>query len=119
MLDRRQHARGRVYYGGRIAFNGRASTMDCVVRNFSDAGAKVEFAHPVILAGEIDLTIERKGLAFLARMVWRRRNEVGLVFRQPRPVREAMSLDWALRLRASERDNRALRQHIATLRSEC
>lgn len=52
-------------------------------------------------------------------MVWRRRNEVGLVFRQPRPVREAMSLDWALRLRASERANRALRQHIATLRSEC
>ena len=119
MLDRRRHVRGRVYYGGRIAFNGRSSTMDCIVRNFSDAGAKLEFAHPAILSGEVDLSIERKGMAFFARMVWRRRNEVGFAFRQPHPLHgEGMTLDWALRLRASERANRALRQHVATLRSE-
>ncbi|CAN5300600.1 hypothetical protein BH11PSE4_BH11PSE4_16030 [soil metagenome] len=117
MLDRRRHARGRVYYGGRIAFNGRGSTMDCIVRNFSDAGAKVEFAYPTLFMGQVDLTVQRKGLAFLARMVWRRKNEVGFAFSHPRPVQEAMSLDWALRLRASERANRALRRQNAELRS--
>ena len=43
MLDRRQLPRNRVYYGGRVAFNSRSSTVDRVVRNFSLFGAKIEF----------------------------------------------------------------------------
>ena len=36
MLERRQHPRNRVYYGGMIAFNARNSTLACVVRNVSN-----------------------------------------------------------------------------------
>ena len=43
MLERRQYPRNRVYYGGMVAFNARNSTLDCVVRNFSLRGAKIEF----------------------------------------------------------------------------
>jgi hypothetical protein len=43
MLERRQHPRNRVYYGGMIAFNARNSTLACVVRNVSNRGAKIEF----------------------------------------------------------------------------
>lgn len=60
MLERRRHFRGRVYYGGRITFNQRSSTMDCIVRNFSDSGAKVNVAHACLLSDDIDLTIPRK-----------------------------------------------------------
>jgi hypothetical protein len=118
MLERRQHRRGRVYYGGRLAFDQRGSTLDCIVRNFSDGGARVQMGHAVLLAGAVDLIIERKGMAYLSRMVWRRGNEAGLVFSQPRAVRETLSLEWSLRLRASERANRGLRRLVEQLRCE-
>ncbi|MDB5567800.1 MAG: type pilus assembly PilZ [Tardiphaga sp.] len=118
MLERRRNYRGRVYYGGRIAFNGRRSTMDCVVRNFSSGGARVDLAHACLLSDEVDFTIDRKGLAFRARMIWRRDDMAGFVFRDPRHIPVAMSADWALRLRASERANKALLRHVEQLRSE-
>jgi hypothetical protein len=118
MLDRRKHWRGRVYYGGRLAFNQRGSTLDCIVRDFSDGGARVQMGHAMVLAGIVDLTIESKGVAYLSKLVWRRDNDAGFHFIQPRPVREAMSLEWSLRLNASERANRQLRRWVDQLRCE-
>jgi hypothetical protein len=117
MLDRRKSCRGRVFYGGRIAFNGRQSTMDCLVRNFSDGGARVEFGGTPLITDEVDLTIDRKGLAFRASMIWRRGDHAGFVFRNPRQVATPMPLDWALRLRASERATRELLQQVDRWRS--
>ena len=117
MLERRQHFRGRVYYGGRIAFNARNSTMDCIVRNFTPSGAKIEFTNAAILPDEVDLTIGCKGLAFLARIMWRRQHEAGFGFRRPRHLHVSIPLDLALRLRANERANTALRMHVERLRS--
>ena len=42
MSERRRLFRNRVYYRGLIAFNARHSTLECVVRNFSPFGAKIE-----------------------------------------------------------------------------
>jgi hypothetical protein len=108
MLERRQNFHDRVYYGGRVAFNGRKSTLDCIVRNFSPLGAKVQFAGAAILPNEVDLSIERKGTAYLAHLVWQRRDEAGFLFRNPTPLNETTSLDWALRLRAAERVRKSL-----------
>jgi hypothetical protein len=116
MIDRRQTFRGRVYYGGRIAFNARQSTIDCIVRNFSAAGAKVEFTNTAVLPEEIDLSIERKGVAFVANMIWRRQNEAGVVFRNQTHTAQTIPLDWALRLRAQARANKALRRQVDELR---
>ena len=118
MPERRRHFRGRVYYGGRMTFNERSSTMDCIVRNFSDGGAKVDVAYAGLLTDEMDIAIPCKGVAFRAHMVWRRDNQAGFVFRTSRAAQSVMTLDWALRLRASERSNRALRQSLDALRSE-
>jgi hypothetical protein len=118
MLDRRQGFRGRVYYGGVIAFNARNSTMDCLVRNFSPFGAKVEFTNTALLPDEVDLTIARKGFCSQARIAWRRGNEAGLAFRNPNQSSGPIPLDWAIRLRASERARRSLEAVIAQLSSE-
>jgi hypothetical protein len=118
MRDRRQNFRGRVYYGGRVAFNERKSTIDCIVRNFTPSGAKIEFANAAMLPDEIDLSIARKGVAYLARIVWRRQHEAGLAFRNPRQINEAVSLDVALRLRASERARKSLQRRVKQLCSE-
>jgi hypothetical protein len=115
MLERRKAFRGRVYYGGRIAFNGRKSTIDCVVRNFTSAGVKVEFADAPTLPAEVDLTIARKGTAYIADLVWQRRNRAGFAFRTPTPAQPDMTLDWALRLRASERARKFLQIKVGEL----
>lgn len=115
MLDRRRHFRGRVYYGARIAFNNRNSTMDCLIRNFSERGARVELDNACMISDEVDLTVERKGLAFRARMIWRRDGEAGFAFRRAKHVAVPMTLDWALRLRATERANKMLLQRVEQL----
>ena len=115
MLDRRQNFRGRVYYGGQVAFNGRKSTVDCTVRNVSPRGAKIEFAADVVLPDRVDLTIARKGVAYLATIKWQNGRECGVVFRNPTPVDEPMTLDVAMRQRALERANKSLRRQIEQL----
>jgi len=59
MIERRRSARARVIYGGVIAYNGRQSTVDCVIRNFSPDGAKVEFHNAALLP---DVAASLRGL---------------------------------------------------------
>ncbi|MGO8911583.1 MAG: PilZ domain-containing protein [Bradyrhizobium sp.] len=117
MIERRQSARARVIYGGVIAYNRRQSTVQCVIRNFSEDGAKVEFDNPAVLPDVIDLLIAKKNRAFTARIAWRQDIEAGLAFHsveQDAPI----PLDWARRLRACESERRELQNRIARLLSE-
>ena len=122
MLERRQHPRNRVYYGGMVAFNARNSTLACVVRNFSQRGAKIEFENSAVIPDRIDFEIARRGLSCLARLVWRDRNAAGLMFSDvQKPVQltsDVIPLDWARKLRATERENRKLRSRLDQILSE-
>jgi hypothetical protein len=51
-------------------------------------------------------------------MVWRSRNEAGLTFLDTNDANDIVPLDWARKLRASERTNRRLESRIEQLRSE-
>jgi hypothetical protein len=115
MLERRKDVRSRTFLGGTVAFNRRASAMDCQVRNFSAAGAKITFANPAVVPDQFDLTITRKARSFRARMVWRAANDAGVAFVNEYEDAVPIPLEWAKRLRDSESENAALRQHIAQL----
>jgi hypothetical protein len=67
MIERRQSVRSRVIYSGVIAYDERRSTMNCVVRNFSEDGMKV---------------------------VWRGDRQAGLAFRS-NAEKHPIPLDWA------------------------
>jgi hypothetical protein len=116
MLDRRQTPRDKVLYGGVVEINERGSTMDCVVRNISESGACVEFDQGAKLPDEINLTIARKGRSFLARMIWRQANRVGLAFRTMITDPPASDLDE--RLRRSQIKQRQLKRRIKELLGE-
>ena len=123
MLDRRQHSRNRVYYAGKVAFNARNSTLACVVRNFSQRGAKIEFENSAMLPDQVDFEIERRGLSCRAHLVWRDRNAAGLAFSNVRETNaqqtgEVIPLDWARRLRATEKENSKLRSRLDQILSE-
>jgi hypothetical protein len=116
MQDRRRNARDKVLLGGVAEIREIGSTMDCVVRNFSEGGACVEFNAQANLPEEISLTIKRKGRSYLARMIWRHANRVGLAFRAM--VTDAPVDDFDARLRRSEQKKRELERRINALLGE-
>ena len=117
MQDRRQNTRDKVLYGG-VAKSGESDTVqDCVVRNFSEKGASIEFSNVVTLPKEqISLTIARKGRSFLAKIIWWRDNFVGVAFSDAAPTLPVSDLDE--RLRKSEAKKRQLQRRIKQLLGE-
>jgi len=115
MAEKRKAARSRTLLGGVIAFNNRASTMDCQVRNLSAGGAKVTLTNAVVVPDQFDLEIARKERSFRARMVWRAPNEAGVVFLNEYDQDVPVPLEWARRLRECEAEKAALRKRIAQL----
>ena len=116
MQDRRGSAREKVFLGGVAEINERTSTLDCVVRNLSENGACVELDCSARLPEQMNLTIARKERAFLARIIWRQANRVGLAFRAM--VTDALANDLDARLRQSERKKRQLQRRIKQLLGE-
>jgi hypothetical protein len=116
MLDRRRSARDKVVYGGVAEIGDDGATRDCVVRNISDQGAKIEFSTAVKLHKEqMSVAIARKGRSFLARVVWWRDNFVGVAFS---PESELPVSDLDERLRKSEQKKRQLQRRIKKLIGE-
>jgi hypothetical protein len=91
--------------------------MDCLVRNMSGAGAKLDFSGAVTIPDEVDLTITRRAETLRARIIWRRGDEAGVAFRRPRPGAEVVRIDVARRLRTSEAEKAALQRRIDELSS--
>jgi hypothetical protein len=116
MLDRRQGARDKVIYGGVAEIGDDGATRDCVVRNISEQGAKIEFSTAVKLHKEqMSVAFARKGRSFLARVVWWRDNFVGVAFSSEA---ELPASDLDERLRQSEQKKRQLQRRIKELIGE-
>ena len=115
MQDRRASARDKVLLGGRAEVDARAR-MNCVVRNLSENGACVEVDGYARVPEEINLTIISKGRAYLARVIWREANRLGLAFRTM--ISDPGASDLDARLRASEKKKRELQRRIKQLIGE-
>jgi len=68
-----------VLKGGKIAFNGGRSTIDCAVRNLSGKGAKLQVASVVGIPEMFELLLPNT-LRQPCRVVWRKPKEIGVVF---------------------------------------
>jgi hypothetical protein len=113
MQDRRQSARDKVLLGAVAEISKTGATVDCVVRDFSGHGACVEIDRATNLPEELSLTVRQKGRSYLARMIWRRANRVGLAFRAM--VTDVPEDDIDVRLRRSEQKKRELQRRINEL----
>jgi hypothetical protein len=116
MQDRRGSVREKVLFGSVAEINDRGSTMDCVVRNFNEAGTRVEFDSSARLPEDMQSTIARKERSFLARMIWRQANRIGLAFRTM--MTDSSESDLDARLRRSEKKKRQLQRRIKNLLGE-
>jgi hypothetical protein len=80
MQERRSITRRRSYLGGRMIFKDAHVTVDCLVRDFTDSGVRVECPPDVLLPRELDIAIDSKGVQAQARVIWRQGHQLGLAF---------------------------------------
>jgi hypothetical protein len=78
MLERRHEFRKRCYLGARIEFNQRRSTMDCLVRDESEGGARLIVTESVTIPAEFDLALRDRTQTRRMTLAWRRGDEVGV-----------------------------------------
>ncbi len=78
-VERRTLSRRRTLKAGSIRFN-RAASLDCRVRNLSEAGAMLEVAGQVGIPDEFVLVIESDHLSKPCRVIWRTATRLGVVF---------------------------------------
>ena len=62
-------------------YNNRRSSVDCLVRDVSDAGAKLVFAGAVTIPDVVELYLSNKEEVRRARIEWRKSDETGVSFR--------------------------------------
>jgi hypothetical protein len=77
--ERRSAPRKRTLKGGRIAFNAGQSTIECVVLNLSETGAKLRVTSVMGIPDTFDLLLADKSRR-RCRVAWRKLDEMGVAF---------------------------------------
>ena len=87
--ERRRSSRRDVTLGGRLFFGLAGLSLDCVIRDLSDHGARVAVPSAAWKAPkEIHLLSLREGRVYSGQVVWNRGRYLGLNFSQVRPADE-------------------------------
>ncbi len=79
MTEKRTSPRHRVLKRGTLAFGGGGS-VDCMVRNISSGGARLEVANPLGLPRSFTLVIESDQFVRRCRPVWSSDIRIGVAF---------------------------------------
>jgi hypothetical protein len=79
-MEHRRSQRTRTILQGRVVLNNRFSLLECIVRDLSDTGAQIAFAHPVTLPSEVELEVPKRSLSIRARVMWSNGKTHGLMF---------------------------------------
>jgi hypothetical protein len=77
--DHRTTPRKRIYKGGRIHLT-HSSTLDCLVRSLSSAGASLEIESPVGVPDAFTISIVGEDQPRACRVAWRRQRRIGVKF---------------------------------------
>jgi hypothetical protein len=119
MEERRRVPRQKSLLRGRIYFNNRNSTAECMVRDISTHGARVIFADEVSIPDVVELYIPQKDQNLRAHIVWRHANEAGIAFAVPEQAESPPeSGDLTERVQKLEREIELLKRVVKKLKSE-
>lgn len=80
-LEKRLQPRRNTMIIATIVFDGGNSRMDCVIRNLSEGGAKLEVASARVVPGSFDLMVPGHRPQH-CRVAWRALRELGIQFMQ-------------------------------------
>lgn len=79
VVERRKSGRSRVLKGAKLVL-GQASIIDCVVRNLTNSGARIQIANTVDLPQDFEMTFDGGHSIRQCRLVWRSVTETGVEF---------------------------------------
>jgi len=118
--DRRSRKRQKSFLQGRVYFNNRRSSLDCLVRDFSDYGARLKVSESVLMPEVVELHIPNKDEAYRARVQWRTSDEVGVAFDAPdeSPSIVPAGPDLLARVHKLETEMAALQRKVTELQNE-
>lgn len=120
MSERRQAARQRSFLQGRLYYNGRRNSVDCLIRDISETGARLQFSAAVTVPEALELYVPNKDQIHRVRAEWRRGEEMGVTFVQADtdPVVSGRADDLAERVKKLEGELASLRRLVNDLRGE-
>lgn len=79
-VERRGTERRQMLKGATIAVGGDQAAMPCVVRDFSDDGARLQVACGQAVPETFELVVELDGISCACEVVWRKETRVGVRF---------------------------------------
>jgi hypothetical protein len=79
MQERRRSTRSRVLKSAKLVF-GTSSVIDCVVRNLTNVGARIQIPSATDLPQRLNMTFDGGRSLRPCRIVWRTLNETGVEF---------------------------------------
>jgi hypothetical protein len=130
MNERRRIARQKSFLQGRVYFNNRRTSIDCLIRDFSELGARLKFSGAVATPEVVELHVPNKDETYRARVQWRNGDEMGVSFDDYRASPEAAPsvvptvapgagppADWAARIHKLEHDVLVLQRKLNELQA--
>ena len=80
MSERRSNRRLKSFLRGFVEIDKRRGAMSCMVRDFSETGARIIFSDAIVIPDTVSLYIPQRDFTTRARVEWRRGDEIGLSF---------------------------------------
>jgi hypothetical protein len=121
MAERRSFSRQKSFLQGRIYYNNRRASADCLVRDVSEAGARLVFAGAVTLPNVFEVYLSNKEEVRRAKIEWRKGNEIGICFGFDDAADAgalAASTDLFGRVLKLERECASLKRTVSELRAD-
>jgi hypothetical protein len=120
--ERRTLLRKRSFLQGRLYFNNRRSSLDCLVRDISPQGAKLKVSDSIAIPEFVELHIPNKDETYRAKVQWRTGFEIGVTFENdqeaPSIVLGAGPADLLERVRRLEAEVASLHRKVNELQNE-
>ncbi len=115
MSDKRSGTRWPSCLKGQVrARDGRV--VDCLVRDFSESGARIEVVGTTTLPHSFELFFPLRQATFRAQVRWRGENEIGLTFENPEAApSDPVQAKLVERMLQLEAENAELRERLAGL----
>ena len=120
MSDKRSSPRLRSFLKGRVLFNGGQNSLDCLIRDISSTGARLELSASVTLPDRFDLYLPHRDETCKVHIHWRRGSQLGVAFDhvESAPAAVLQPGDVASRVQQLEAEVGLMRLLLAQMKSE-
>jgi PilZ domain len=112
--------RQKTFLKGTLYYDNRRASIECVIRNISDSGARLTFDQPTVVPENVELFIPHRQQTLPARVRRRGPNEVGIAFENERLLEPRRTSDAELQQRVEtlEAEITALKKLVAKLKAK-